>query len=79
MNQATRAEQSGAQARALAVYDRITTIAPAYSQGWWDRARLQLAAGDTAAARESLSSLLETTRDPALRTYANSALDALAG
>jgi regulator of sirC expression with transglutaminase-like and TPR domain len=79
MNQASRAEQARKMVRALTVYERVTTIAPGYSHGWWETARLQLEAGRIAEARQSLSALLETTRDPALRTQANSALDALAG
>jgi len=79
VNQASRAEQAGKTARALTVYRRITTIAPAYSHGWWERARLELALGGPAEARNSLSSMLETTRDPALRLHVNAALDQLAG
>jgi regulator of sirC expression with transglutaminase-like and TPR domain len=78
MNQATRAEQARQFARALTVVQRITAVAPAYSFAWWERARLERAAGDTAAARMSLSSMLETTRDQDLRTQVMSALDALA-
>lgn len=77
MNQASRAERSGDHARALAVHERIATIAPAYSQGWWDLARLQLSQGQVAAARESLTSVLETTRDPFVRAKANDALEGL--
>lgn len=77
MNQASRAEKAGEIERARTVFHRITTVAPAYSFGWWERARLELASGDQTAARESLSSMLETTRDPALRMQINAALDAL--
>ena len=79
MNQATRAERAGDPIRALEVYRRITTIAPAYAHGWWERARLELIERNVASARASLSAMLETTRDPALRTQVNAALDALAG
>jgi regulator of sirC expression with transglutaminase-like and TPR domain len=78
MNQASRAEQGGDSDRARTVFQRITTVAPAYSFGWWERARLELASGEPGAARESLSAMLETTRDPALRMQVNAALDALA-
>jgi regulator of sirC expression with transglutaminase-like and TPR domain len=78
MNQATRAERAGDLARALVVLQRITTVAPGHSPGWWDRARLERALGDDAAARASLTAMLETTRDPALRSHVTSALDALA-
>jgi regulator of sirC expression with transglutaminase-like and TPR domain len=77
MNQASRAEQAGDVDRARTVFHRITTVAPAYSFGWWERARLELATGDQSAARDSLSAMLETTRDPALRMQVNAALDAL--
>lgn len=79
VNQASRAEQGAQLERALTVYCRITTIAPAYSHGWWERARLELATGDPAAARQSLSAMLETTRDPELRLHVNAALDQLTG
>ena len=78
MNQATRAERARRLPRALTVLERITTVAPDYTLGWWERARLEQALGDTSAARLSLSSMLETTRDPDLRTHVMSALDALA-
>lgn len=79
MNQATRAEQAGLAERALTVWRRITTIAPAHSFAWWERARLERACGDIAGARKSLSSMLETTRDPDLRAQVTSALESLAG
>jgi regulator of sirC expression with transglutaminase-like and TPR domain len=78
MNQASRAEQADELDRALTVLERITTVAPEYSGGWWDRARLERSRGNAAAARECLSSMLETTRDPALRQRANRALEGLA-
>jgi regulator of sirC expression with transglutaminase-like and TPR domain len=77
MNQASRAEQSGSMERARTVFHRITTVAPAYSFGWWELARLEVASGERNAARQSLSAMLETTRDPALRMQINAALDAL--
>jgi len=78
-NQATRAEQAGQPDRALVVLQRITTVAPGYSLGWWERARLELLLGDGAAARASLSSMLETTRDAALRRHVTRILEALGG
>lgn len=77
MNQASRAERAHDLERARTVFHRITTVAPAYSFGWWERARLDVATGDQSAARDSLSAMLETTRDPALRMQINAALDAL--
>jgi regulator of sirC expression with transglutaminase-like and TPR domain len=79
MNQASRAEQTERHDRALTVYRRITTVAPAHSHGWWEQARLELLIGDKGAARDSLSAMLETTRDPALRAHVNSVLDSLTG
>lgn len=79
MNQATRAERARRLPRALTVLERITTVAPDYSLGWWERARLEQALGDAPAARLSLSSMLETTRDPDLRSHVVSALHALSG
>lgn len=78
MNQATRAEQAGRTSRALTVMQRITTVAPAHSAGWWARARLERLQGDPVAARCSLSAMLETTRDPQLRAQIASALEDLA-
>ncbi|MDB5685681.1 MAG: hypothetical protein JWR77_270 [Rhizorhabdus sp.] len=79
MNQATRAEQAGDPARAMTVYERMTIAAPSHGQGWWDLARLQLANGDTESARDSLSAMLEVTRDRDLRAPIAAALDAIAG
>lgn len=79
MNQASRAEAAGDTARASTLYERMTVIAPAHGQGWWERARLLLHAGDVSGARSSLSAMLEITRDPALRTHICSALDSLSG
>lgn len=78
MNQASRAEAAKQFDRALTVLERITTVAPEFSEGWWERARLEAAQGNIAAAREHLISMLETTRDPALRGRATRALVALA-
>jgi regulator of sirC expression with transglutaminase-like and TPR domain len=79
LNQATRAEQAGDGARAQALYERMTVIAPANGQGWWDLARLRLAAGEIGPARDSLSSMLEMTRDPERRDHIATALEALGG
>jgi regulator of sirC expression with transglutaminase-like and TPR domain len=77
MNQASRAEAAGNLDRALVLYRRITSIAPDHPHPWWDRARLEAAAGDPAAARASLSAMLEVTREPELRNHVCAALDAL--
>lgn len=79
MNQATRAEAAKQPQRALTLYARMTTIAPAYGQAWWERARLELADGGVAEARASLSAMLEITRDAAVRGHVKAAMEALAG
>lgn len=79
MNQASRAEAAADLARALTLYKRMTVIAPGHGQGWWERARLLLHAGETGRARASLGAMLEITRDPALRIHICSALDSLSG
>lgn len=78
LNQGSRAEQAGDFSRALTISDRMTAVAPDNPDAWWQRARLQLQAGSTDAARQSLSAMLEVTRDPALRELATSTLDAIA-
>ncbi len=79
LNQAMRAERGGDEARARALYERMTVIAPANGQGWWDLARLRLAAGEIGPARDSLSAMLEMTRDPERRDHIAAALEALGG
>lgn len=66
-NQASRAEQAGWGRRALILYTRMTAMAPEYAHAWWQRARLELVDGDVASARGSLGTILEITRDTALR------------
>lgn len=79
LNQATRAEQGGDNDRALTLYRRMVEVAPSLPQGWWDLARLQLAAGRVDDARTSLSAMLEVTRDGDSRARIAAALEALAG
>lgn len=67
LNQATRAESAGHGRRALTLYRRMTVIAPEYGHAWWERARLELSDDDVAAARRSLSAMLEVTREPEQR------------
>ena len=76
-NQASRAEQAGKGRRALELYVRMTTVAPAYPHAWWERARLELVDHDIAAARGSLGAMLEITRDAELRRRVTRMLDAL--
>lgn len=77
-NQASRAEQAGDPVRALAIYDRITLVAPDNADGWWELARLQLQLRDVTAARASLSAMLEVTRDPQRRELIRTTLQAIA-
>ncbi len=76
-NQASRAEQAGKGRRALELYVRMTTMAPAFPHAWWERARLELVDHDIAAARASLGAMLEITRDPEIRRQVTDTLDAL--
>jgi regulator of sirC expression with transglutaminase-like and TPR domain len=77
LNQATRAERGGDPARACAIYERMTTVAPDNPDGWWELARLQLQLHDLDAARASLSAMLEVTRDPERRKLVTATLQAL--
>ncbi|MDF0486535.1 transglutaminase-like domain-containing protein [Sphingomonas sp. H39-1-10] len=77
LNQAIRAERSGKGRRALELYTRMTMMAPDHGPAWWERARLEGIDGDVAAARNSLTSLLEVTRDPELRARVAETLTAL--
>lgn len=76
-NQATRARRAGDVARAALLHERMTLIAPGFTGLWWERARLEQLLGRVAAARASLGSMLETTRDPAVRGRIRAALEAL--
>ena len=76
-NPASRAEAAGQTDRALTLVRRITLVAPDYSPGWWDRARLERVSGDVAAARSSLNAMLETTRDESMRARVKTALAGL--
>ena len=67
LNQATRAEAAGKGKRALTLYRRMTVMAPGHGHAWWERARLEMIDGDTAAARHSLTAMLEVTRDSDVR------------
>jgi regulator of sirC expression with transglutaminase-like and TPR domain len=77
-NQASRARLSGNAARALALYERMTSIAPRMSALWWERSQLEQRLGRLAAARASLTAMLETTHDPALGQRIRATLATLA-
>jgi regulator of sirC expression with transglutaminase-like and TPR domain len=77
-NQASRARLAGQTARALTLYERMTTIAPRMSALWWERAQLEQRMGRMAAARTSLTAMLETTHDPALGQRIRATLATLA-
>jgi regulator of sirC expression with transglutaminase-like and TPR domain len=78
LNQASRAERDSDPVRALALYERMTLVAPDNADGWWELARLQLQLHDMDAARGSLSAMLEVTRDPARRELITTTLRAIA-
>ncbi|WP_310496053.1 transglutaminase family protein [Sandarakinorhabdus sp.] len=77
-NQASRARAASDAARARTLYERMTAVAPRMPALWWERARLEQLAGDNAAARSSLTAMLETTHEPALARRIHAALAALA-
>jgi regulator of sirC expression with transglutaminase-like and TPR domain len=77
LNQASRAEGEGDPARAAILYERITIVAPGEPRGWWELARLQIAANDIPAARGSLAAMLEISIDPEQRERVLAALDAI--
>ena len=77
-NQAARARRAGNLERALVLHERMTSFAPSFTGLWWERARLEQLLGRVRTARASLGAMLETTRDPALRSRIRAALDALA-
>ena len=77
-NQASRALLGGDVNRALALYERLTLMAPRESALWWERARLEQRIGRLTAARASLTAMLETTHDPALGQRIRTTLAALA-
>lgn len=76
-NQAIRAENEKDFHRALAVYQRITRIAPQVLDAWQNLARLQLAFHDVAGARASLFAMSEVAPDEETRDWIMDAFDAL--
>lgn len=78
LNQGQRAEQAGDVGRALMIHERAVLVAPDNPDAWWQLARLQLQQVSVDAARLSLSSMLEVTRDRERRKLVAAALDAIA-
>ena len=76
-NQAVRAEKENDPRRALAVYRRITRIAPGVLDAWQNRSRLQLAFDDVAGARASLLAMAEVAPDRQTRERIMDAFEAL--
>ncbi len=74
LNQAKCAEAAGDLERAHVLFERITAFAPSYGGVWWERARIELAAGKKDAARASLAAVLETTRDLDVRAKVSAIL-----
>lgn len=77
-NQAARSRRAGDAERALQLYERMTTLAPSFTGLWWERARLEQLLGRVHSARNSLTAMLETTRDPKLIARIEAALSTLA-
>lgn len=76
-NQAIRADRENDPHRALAVYQRITRIAPETIDAWRNLARLQLAFNDISGARASLFAMSEVAADKPTRDRIMDAFDAL--
>lgn len=77
-NIAWRAEETGDRERALIIHERMTAVAPTFSDLWWEQARLEQELGRFSAARASLSAMLETTRDVRTSKRIRQALERLA-
>lgn len=77
-NQAVRAENDNDPHRAVAVYRRITEIAPGLIDAWQNVARLQLAFNDVPGARASLLAMSEVAPDRGTRDRIMNAFEALA-
>jgi thioredoxin-like negative regulator of GroEL len=76
-NQAIRAENNNDLHRALAVYRRITQIAPGALDAWEKLARMQLAFNDVAGAKASLFAMSEVAPDKKTRDRIMDAFEAL--
>ncbi|MGV2495357.1 transglutaminase family protein [Pelagerythrobacter aerophilus] len=76
-NQAIRAENKNDPHRALAVYQRITRVAPGVLDAWQNLARLQLAFDDIAGAKASFFAMSEVAADKETRDRIMDAFKAL--
>ncbi|HVU31212.1 MAG TPA: transglutaminase-like domain-containing protein [Sphingomicrobium sp.] len=76
-NQAVRAEDENDALRALAMYRRITLVAPELPDGWRNLARLQLELNDVAGARASLLAMSEVAPEKEARDRIMDAFEAL--
>jgi regulator of sirC expression with transglutaminase-like and TPR domain len=76
-NQAIRAENNHDLHRALAVYQRITQIAPGALDAWEKLARMQLALNDVEGAKASLFAMSEVAPDKKTRDRIMDAFEAL--
>lgn len=73
-DEAVSSERRGDLVRASMLYDRICIVAPRHPDLWWKKAAIEVRMGRYHAARMSLLSILELTRNEHIR---NNALDAL--
>jgi regulator of sirC expression with transglutaminase-like and TPR domain len=76
-NQAIRAENNNDLHRALAVYQRMTQVAPGALDAWEKLARIQLAFNDVAGAKASLFAMSEVAPDKTTRDRIMEAFKAL--
>jgi tetratricopeptide (TPR) repeat protein len=76
--EAIAAERRGDLDRASALYDRICAVAPGHHQLWWKKASIETRMARYRAARMSLMSILELTRNQNIRQSAQDALASLA-
>lgn len=76
-NQGIRAEQEKDHQRGLAIYQRITRVAPRRLEAWQDLARLQLQSRDVEGAKASLFAMSEVAPDRRTRDRIMEAFEAL--
>ena len=76
-NQGIRAEQEKDHQRGLAIYQRITRVAPRRLEAWQNLARLQLQSRDVEGAKASLFAMSEVAPDRRTRDRIMEAFEAL--